>query len=61
LRPEIIVGNGAGGRSRVEMYVAAGTRFKSFTAYSSTEDRNAPVHVAAKNIDLDLLENPLTL
>jgi hypothetical protein len=59
-RPEIIVGNGAYGRSRVEMYDAAGSRFKSLTAYATGEGRNAPVHVAAKNVDLDLFDEVIT-
>ncbi len=58
--PEIIVGNGVNGRGRVEMYNADGTRFKSFTAYNNGEGRNAPVHVATKNVDLDALDEILT-
>jgi hypothetical protein len=49
-RPEIIVGNGLGGRGRVEMYHSNGNRLQSVTAYNSSEGRNAPVHVAAKNV-----------
>ncbi len=58
--PEIIVGNGAGGRGRVELFDAGGTRFKSFTAYGNGEGRNAPVHVAAKNVDLDIVDEIIT-
>jgi hypothetical protein len=57
--PEIIVGNGVNGRGRVEIYNANGTRSNSFTAYGEGEGRNAPVHVAAKNIDADTLDEIL--
>jgi hypothetical protein len=50
--PEIIIGNGRNGRSRVELYNADGSRFKSYSAYTD-DSKNAPVHVAAKEIDHD--------
>jgi hypothetical protein len=49
---EIIVGNGTGGRGRVEMFNADGTRFKSFNAYASNGN-NSAVHVAVTNVDAD--------
>jgi hypothetical protein len=48
--PEIIIGNGKNGRGRVEMYTAAGSRFKSFNAYTDSS-KNSPVFVAVKEID----------
>ncbi|MCC7085315.1 MAG: VCBS repeat-containing protein [Pirellulales bacterium] len=57
---EIVIGNGANGRGRVEMYDADGTRFKSVTAYNNGEGRKAPVHVATKDIDADALDEALT-
>jgi hypothetical protein len=57
--PEIIIGNGANGRGRVEMYSATGSRFKSFSAYDD-KSRNAPVHVTTKNIDKDALDEIIT-
>jgi hypothetical protein len=57
--PEIIIGNGANGRGRVEIYSASGSRFKSFTAYDD-KSRNAPVHVTTKNIDKDALDEIIT-
>jgi hypothetical protein len=50
--PEIIIGNGTNGRGRVEEYDSDGTRFKTISAYTD-ETKNAPVHVAAKEIDHD--------
>jgi hypothetical protein len=50
--PEIIIGNGKNGRGRVELYNADGSRFKSFSAYTD-DSKNAPVYVAAKEIDHD--------
>jgi hypothetical protein len=58
--PEIIVGAGVGGGGRVELFNADGTRFKSFTAYGSGEGKNAAVHVAAKNVDADAVDEVLT-
>jgi hypothetical protein len=49
---EIIVGNGIGGRGRVEMFNADGTRFKSFNAYPNS-GQNAAVRVAVTNVDVD--------
>lgn len=45
--PEIIVGNGAGGNGRVELFGSTGKRFRSFRAFN---DRSA-VHVTAKDVD----------
>jgi hypothetical protein len=60
-RPEIIVGNGTQGRGRVEMFDSGGTRFKSINAYlGSGAPRNAPVHVAAKNVDSESLDEIIT-
>jgi hypothetical protein len=58
--PEIIVGAGAGGGGRVEMFNADGTRFKSFTAYGNGEGKHAAVHVAAKNVDADAVDEVIT-
>ncbi|MCC7083437.1 MAG: VCBS repeat-containing protein [Pirellulales bacterium] len=58
--PEIIVGNGANGRGCVELFDANGSQFNSFTAYGDSEGRNAPVHVAAKNVDADLVDEVIT-
>jgi hypothetical protein len=56
---EIIAGSGAKGRGRVEMYNPNGTRFKSFNAYSPTNN-NAAVHVAVENVDADLFGEVIT-
>jgi hypothetical protein len=50
--PEIIAGSGIGGRGRVEMFNADGTRFKSFNAYA--------VHVAVTNVDADAVGEVVT-
>jgi hypothetical protein len=52
--PDILVGNGARGRGRVEIYSGATTnRVNSFTAFDTGEGRDAPVHVAAKSININ--------
>jgi hypothetical protein len=57
--PEIIAGSGVGGRGRVEMFNADGTRFKSFNAYAKTGN-NPAVHVAVQNVDADAYGEVIT-
>jgi hypothetical protein len=58
---DLVIGNGLEGRGEVELYDASGNQFKAFHAYSiPTSEDDAPVHVAAKNIDSGAADEILT-